>query len=105
MAAKLAPLARDVAFDHRLEPHVRVHHALAGRTRLRLEPLHGRADLLGALARRVAARERIRDVVESPWSSSLLVVHEKELSAEDVANLVREIWRRGPDGASRRRAG
>jgi Ca2+-transporting ATPase len=95
MVAKLAAQPRDVTFDHRLEPHVRVHHALAGRTRLRLEPLNGRADLLGALARRIAARERIHDVVENPWSSSLLVVHDKDLSAENVANLVRDIWRRG----------
>jgi len=95
MVAKLAPWPRDVTFDHRLEPHVRVHHALAGRTRLRLPPLHGRADLLGALARRIAARERIRDVIENPWSSSLLVVHDEEVSAEAVAKLVREIWRRG----------
>lgn len=95
MVAKLAAGPRDVTFDHRLETHVRVHHALAGRTRLRLEPLHGRADLLGALARRIAARERIHDVVENPWSSSLLVVHDKDLSAENIANLVRAIWRRG----------
>jgi P-type Ca2+ transporter type 2C len=95
MAAKLAPRLRDVTFDHRLEPHVRVHHTVAGRTRLRLPPLHGRGDLLGALARRISAREHIRDVVENPWSSSLLVVHDQELSAEAVANLVREIWRRG----------
>lgn len=95
MVATLALRLSDVMFDHRLEPHVRVHHALAGRTRLRLQPLHGRADLLGALARRIAAREHIRDVVENPWSGSLLVVHDEALSAEAVANLVREVWRRG----------
>ena len=95
MPASLAFEQRDVTFDHRLGPHVRVHHALAGRTRLRLEPLRGRADLLGALARRVAARAHVRDVVENPWSGSLLVVHDQALSAEAVASLVREIWRRG----------
>lgn len=95
MGAKLAAQPRNVTFDHKLEPHVRVHHALAGRTRLRLAPLHGRADLLSALARRIAAREHIRDVIENPWSSSLLVAHDEALSAEAVAHLVREIWRRG----------
>jgi P-type Ca2+ transporter type 2C len=95
MGAKLAAYPRDVTFDHRLEPHVRVHNALAGRTRLRLQPLRGRADLLGALARRIAAREHIRDVIENPWSGSLLIVHDEALSAEDVAKLVREVWRRG----------
>ncbi|MBN8606083.1 MAG: HAD-IC family P-type ATPase [Caulobacterales bacterium] len=85
----------DVTYDHRLEPHVRVHHALPGRTRLRLDPLRGRRDLLGALARRVAAREGVADVRESPWSGALLIAHDERLSAEDVAAIVRNIWRGG----------
>jgi Ca2+-transporting ATPase len=86
---------KDVTFDHRLEPHVRVHHAMRGRTRLRLGPLRGRPDLLTALARRVAARDGVIDVRESPWSGALLVEHEHGLSAAAIAATVREIWRRG----------
>lgn len=85
----------DVAYDHRLAPHVRVHHALPGRTRLRLDPLRGRQDLLSALARRVAARDGVTDVRESPWSGALLVEHDERLSAEEVAAMVRNIWRGG----------
>ncbi len=85
----------DVTYDHRLEPHVRVHHALPGRTRLRLDPLRGRHDLLGALARRVAAREGVADVRESPWSGALLVEHDPRLSAEEIAAMVRNLWRSG----------
>jgi Ca2+-transporting ATPase len=81
--------------DHRLEPHVRVHHALPGRTRLRLDPLRGRHDLLGALARRVAAREGVADVHHSPWSGALLIEHDPRLSAEDIAAMVRNLWRSG----------
>lgn len=87
--------ATDVTYDHRLEPHVRVHHALPGRTRLRLDPLRGRRDLLGALARRVAAREGVMDVRESPSSGALLVEHDERLSAEEVAAIVRNLWRGG----------
>ena len=72
-----------------------MHHALPGRTRLRLEPLRGRHDLLGALARRVAAREGIADVRESPWSGALLIEHDQSLSAENIATIVRNIWRGG----------
>lgn len=85
----------DVTYDHRLEPHVRVHHALPGRTRLRLEPLRGRHDLLGALARRVAARPGVADVRESPWTGALLVAHDASLSAEEIAAIVRNLWRGG----------
>lgn len=85
----------DVAYDYRLEPHVRVHHALPGRTRLRLDPLRGRRDLLSALARRVAARQGIADVRESPATGALLIEHDDALAAENVAAMVRSIWRRG----------
>jgi P-type Ca2+ transporter type 2C len=95
MSANIASPYGDVTFDHQRDPHVRVRHALAGRTRLRLDPLRGRADLLGALARRVAAREGIHEVSENPWSGSLLVAHAREVSAETVAGLVRDIWRCG----------
>lgn len=84
-----------VAFDHRLEPHVRIHHAISGRTRLRLAPLRGRRDLLSALARRIAAREGVIDVRESPATGGLLVEHEATLTAETIAQIAREIWRRG----------
>jgi Ca2+-transporting ATPase len=95
MPLSAAQTAGDVAFDHRLEPYVRVHHAIAGRTRLRLDPLRARADLLGALARRLAAREGVHDVRESPWSGALLVEHEPSLSGEDIAAMTRAIWRGG----------
>lgn len=84
-----------VTFDQRLEPHVRVHHAIAGRTRLRLEPLRGRHDLLSALARRVAGRDGIIDVRETVASGALLVTHARSLSAEAVAAIVRDLWRVG----------
>lgn len=84
-----------VTFDQRLEPHVRVHHAIVGRTRLRLEPLRGRRDLLSALARRVAARDGISDVRESIASGALLITHAHSLSAEAVAAIVRDLWRAG----------
>lgn len=93
-----AARARDdavVAYDHRLEPHVRVHHAIAGRTRLRLAPLRGRRDLLIALARRIGARTGILDVRESPATGSLLIEHDKALAPEAIANMARDIWRRG----------
>lgn len=93
-----AARARDdavVAYDHRLEPHVRVHHAIAGRTRLRLAPLRGRRDLLVALARRISARANIIDVRESAATGSLLIEHDEALSPEAIANMAREIWRRG----------
>jgi Ca2+-transporting ATPase len=85
----------DVVFDHRLEPMVRVHHAINGRTRLRLDPLRGRPDLLGALARRVAARHGVSSAQENPWSGALLIEHDPALSSDAVAALVRRIWRRG----------
>ncbi|GIK48468.1 MAG: ATPase [Alphaproteobacteria bacterium] len=85
----------EIAYDHRLEPHVRVHHAIPGRTRLRLDPLRNRPDLLGALARRVAAREGVTDVRESPWSGALLVEHAPDITAEAIAGMVRLIWRGG----------
>jgi len=91
----LAADVADVTYDHRLEPHVRIHHAMPGRTRLRLEPLRGRSDLLGALARRVAAREGVADVRESSWSGALLIEHDLRLSAEEIAGIVRMIWRSG----------
>ncbi len=86
-------------FDHRLEPHVRVRHAIGGRTRLRLDPLAGRADLLGALARRVAAREGMRRRSRKRASGSLLIDHDKRLTPEAIAETVREIWRAGLTGA------
>ncbi|MDX2275061.1 MAG: HAD-IC family P-type ATPase [Hyphomonadaceae bacterium] len=85
----------DVTYDHQREPHVRVHHALPGRTRLRLDPLRGRHDLLGALARRIAARKGITDVRESPWSGALLIEHDHDLSSEEIATIVRNAWRSG----------
>lgn len=87
-----------VAFDRRLEPHVRIHHAIAGRTRLRLAPLAGRADLLGALARRVAARQGIVSVRENAVSGSLLIDHDKRLAPETIAAIVRDLWRAGLTG-------
>lgn len=95
MAGRAALQSDEVTFDHRLEPFVRVHHAMPGRTRLRLDPLRGRPDLLGALSRRVSARAGVTDVRESPWSGALLVEHSKEMSAEAVAQIVRDIWRGG----------
>ena len=100
--AASARTLREIAFDHRLEPHVRVHHSgPAGRTRLRLEPLVARLDLLRALARRVAAREGVASVHENPWTGSLLVEHDKRIASEAIAELVREIWRSGLDSARR----
>jgi P-type Ca2+ transporter type 2C len=84
-----------VAFDRRLEPHVRVHHAIVGRTRLRLDPLRGRADLLAALARRVAARDGVLSVRENASAGSLLVEHDKTLQPEAVAEIARDLWRAG----------
>ncbi|WP_395647889.1 HAD-IC family P-type ATPase [Terricaulis sp.] len=84
-----------VAFDHRLEPHVRVHHAIAGRTRLRLPPLRGRDDLLGALARRIAARDGVVDVRENAASAALLVEHDPAIGPEAIAALARDLWRGG----------
>jgi Ca2+-transporting ATPase len=101
MTPYVAVRAADVAFDHRLEPHVRVHHAMRGRTRLRLDPLRGRRDLLVALARRVAAREGIHDVRESPWSGGLLIEHDPSVSAEALAATVRGLWRSGLTGPVR----
>lgn len=84
-----------IIYDHRLEPSVRVHHAIPGRTRLRLDPLRGRRDLLTALARRVAAGEGVVLVRESPDSGALLVEHDPALSAQSIADRVRRIWRHG----------
>lgn len=95
MAVRAALQSDDVRFDHRLEPFVRVHHAIRGRTRLRLDPLRARPDLLGALSRRLAARDGVRDVRENPWSGALLVEHDASLSAEAIAQITREIWRGG----------
>ncbi|MGD9965178.1 MAG: HAD-IC family P-type ATPase [Hyphomonadaceae bacterium] len=96
MTALRAPFkSADIVFDHRLEPLVRVHHAIAGRTRLRLDPLRGRADLLAALARRAAAREGIISVRENCRAGSLLVEHDAARSAESIAAMVRQLWRRG----------
>lgn len=74
---------------------MRVHHGVPGRTRLRLEPLRGRRDLLIALARRIAARVGIIDVREGAATGSLLVEHDRSMSAETIAQLVRDVWRRG----------
>ena len=90
-----------VTFDHRLAPHVLVRHSVVGRTRLRLAPLVGRVDLLNALARRVAAREGVVSVHESAWSGSLLVEHDKRLTPEAIAEVVRDIWRGGLTGPVR----
>lgn len=95
MAVRAALQGDEVTFDHRLEPFVRVHHAIRGRTRLRLDPLRGRPDLLVALSRRLAARNGVRDVRESSWSGALLVEHDASLSAEAIARITREIWRSG----------
>lgn len=84
-----------VAYDHRLEPHVRVHHAIVGRTRLRLAPLRGRRDLLVALARRISARTGVIDVRENEATGSLLVEHDEALTPEAVAQIARDLWRRG----------
>jgi P-type Ca2+ transporter type 2C len=98
LQAQAGPAWERVNFDHRLEPHVRVHHAISGRTRLRLGPLAGRADLLSALARRVAARQGIVSVRENPVSGSLLVDHDKRLAPEAVAAIARDLWRAGLTG-------
>ncbi len=97
--AQAAAYSDQVTFDHRLAPHVRVRHAIGGRTRLRLDPLAGRPDLLGALARRVAAREGVLGVHENSASGSLLIDHDKRLTPEAIAETVREIWRAGLTGA------
>jgi P-type Ca2+ transporter type 2C len=96
--ARAAPAWERVSFDHRLQPHVRVHHAIGGRTRLRLAPLAGRADLLGALARRVAARQGVVSVRENAVSGSLLIDHDKRLTSETIAAVVRDLWRAGLTG-------
>ena len=93
--AQAASAWKRVSFDHRLEPHVRVHHAIGGRTRLRLAPLAGRADLLSALARRVAARQGVTSVRENSLSGSLLVDHDKRLAPEAIAAIARDLWRAG----------
>ncbi len=100
VSANQAPPHALVTASHRLEPDVRVHHAVTGRTRLRLEPLRNRRDLLGALSRRVASREGVISVHENAWSGSLLVEHDKRLAPEAVAHIVRELWRAGLTGAA-----
>lgn len=95
MAQHAARHRNDVTFDRRLEPYVRVHHAIPGRTRLRLDPLRGRADLLAALSRRLATRAGVTYVGESPGSGALLVEHNAALSAEQIAQTVRDIWKSG----------
>lgn len=84
-----------VSRDARLAPQVRVHHALPGRTRLRLEPLRGSRDLLAALGRRLAAREGVLSVRDNAISGSLLVEHQTSLAPETVAETVRALWREG----------
>jgi P-type Ca2+ transporter type 2C len=101
MAAGASDRNGDVIFDHRLEPMVRVHHAIKGRTRLRLDPLRGRADLLAALARRIAGREGVVSVQENPWSGALLIEHDAAFTDEAVAAMVRRIWRRGLSAPAR----
>lgn len=98
--AAAAPRAETVCVDGRLRPHVRVHHALPGRTRLKLEPLRGEADLIDALSRRLTAQPGVRLVRDSSWSGALLVEHDDELSAEDIAERVRHLWRAGLDPAA-----
>ncbi len=88
-------VAAEAASHGSPEPQAQVHHAISGRTRLRLPPLKGRADLLTALARRLAARPGIRAVHESVWTGSLLVEHDKALAAEAVSAMVLALWRSG----------
>lgn len=93
-ASATGPIALPEAALHRW-PNVRVHHAVEGRTRLRLDPLRGRRDLLSALARRLAACLGVFDVRENAATGALLVEHDKKLSAEAIASTVRRIWRSG----------
>lgn len=86
-----------VRVDRRLRPHVRVHHALPGRTRLKLEPLRGESDLLDALSRRLSAQAGVRLVRDHASSGALLVEHDADISAEEIAGRVRELWRAGLD--------
>lgn len=86
--------------DARLQPHVRVHHTLPGRTRLKLAPLRGEADLIDALSRRLAAAPGVRLVRDNAWSGTILVEHDENLSAEAIAERVRTLWRLGLDRAA-----
>lgn len=95
--ARAAPL-REAAGHSHSEPDVSVHHAITGRTRLRLDALRGRHDLLGALAARVAAREGVHSVRESVWSGSLVIEHDKSVTSDALAHMVRELWRAGLTG-------
>jgi Ca2+-transporting ATPase len=92
--------ADTVFLDQRLKPNVRVHHALPGRTRLKLEPLRGETDLIDALSRRLAAQPGVGFVRDNPWSGALLVEHDEKLRAEDIAELARDLWRAGLDPAA-----
>lgn len=98
--AVAAPVAQTVRIDRRLKPHVRVHHALPGRTRLKLAPLRGESDLLDALSRRLSAQRGVRLVRDNAWSGALLVEHDEHLSAEAIAALTRDLWRAGLDPAA-----
>ena len=100
MVARAQPRSAGVIYDHRLEPMVHIHHALPGRTRLRLSPLRGQPDLLAALARRVAARDGVGSVHDNSLSGGLLIEHDAALSSETVAAMVRVIWRRGLTAAA-----
>lgn len=97
--------AETVFLDRRLQPHVRVHHALPGRTRLKLEPLRGERDLIDALSRRLSAAPGVHLVRDNVWSGALLVEHDEALRAEDIAQLVRDLWRVGLDPAAPAAAG
>ncbi|MBL8542783.1 MAG: cation-transporting P-type ATPase [Hyphomonadaceae bacterium] len=90
-----AGAAAEAATEARLEPQAQVHHALSGRTRMRLPPLKGQADLLSALARRLAARPGIRSVHENTWAGSLLIEHDKALTSHAISEMVLELWRSG----------
>ena len=79
-----APNVRTIRADPRLKPHVRIHHALPGRTRLKLEPLRGEIDLIDALSRRLGAAPGVRLVRDNAWSGALLVEHDEALSAEEM---------------------
>lgn len=86
-----------LTYDNRLEPHVRVHHAIAGRTRLRLPPLKNFGDALARLTERTLAQPGILSVDYNAWTGAMLVQHEKSLPPEAVASIVRELWRTGLD--------
>ena len=91
-----APVS-SIKYDRRAEPHVRVHHAIGGRTRLRLPPLKNRPAMLVQLCQLLKAERGIIAVTSNPRSCSMLIEHNHALSAEAIAETVRDLWRERGD--------